>query len=187
MSPTPRSTRREFLQGKAAVDALAEAIAPADVGTRAQSQPDGRRLPAARLATGDGLHTSSLSSTPANIRTRPKRPSRRSTWWIDWRISSRSIESTAKSAGLIAARPRSRFRSSAHCSTCWRRPRGCAIETAGAYDITAGPLSEVWGFTRRNGAIPSAEALAEALARVGSQFLELDDRVVERSISQTPT
>jgi thiamine biosynthesis lipoprotein len=33
----------------------------------------------------------------------------------------------------------------------------------------------VWGFTRRNGAIPEPQALAEALARVGGQFIEFDD------------
>jgi thiamine biosynthesis lipoprotein len=47
-------------------------------------------------------------------------------------------------------------------------------ETAGAYDITAGPLSSVWGFTRRDGMIPSPDDLQRALARVGSQFLEFD-------------
>ncbi|MBS0207938.1 MAG: FAD:protein FMN transferase [Planctomycetes bacterium] len=47
-------------------------------------------------------------------------------------------------------------------------------ETGGAYDITAGPLSRVWGFSRRAGAIPEPSALAEALAPVGSQHLELN-------------
>jgi FAD:protein FMN transferase len=46
--------------------------------------------------------------------------------------------------------------------------------TGGAFDITAGPLSKVWGFTRRAGAIPEAADLAEALSRVGSQHLQLD-------------
>ncbi len=48
-------------------------------------------------------------------------------------------------------------------------------ETQGAYDITSGPLSKVWGFTRRTGAIPAANELQQALARIGSQFVELDD------------
>jgi thiamine biosynthesis lipoprotein len=46
-------------------------------------------------------------------------------------------------------------------------------ETAGAYDITSGPLSKVWGFYRRQGQLPEPQALAEALARVGSQHVEL--------------
>ena len=47
-------------------------------------------------------------------------------------------------------------------------------ETNGAYDITAGPLWEVWGFARRAAAIPTPEQLSEALSRVGGQFVELD-------------
>ena len=47
-------------------------------------------------------------------------------------------------------------------------------ETDGAYDITSGPLWEVWGFARRVGAVPTPEQIAEARLRVGSQFVELD-------------
>ena len=46
--------------------------------------------------------------------------------------------------------------------------------THGAFDITAGPLSDVWGFTRRAGALPTQPAIAAALARVGTPHLELD-------------
>ncbi len=47
-------------------------------------------------------------------------------------------------------------------------------ETQGAYDVTSGPLSKVWGFYRRAGSIPDPDALAEALARVGYQYVKLD-------------
>lgn len=47
-------------------------------------------------------------------------------------------------------------------------------DTAGAYDITAGPLSKVWGFFQRQGAVPDQAALDEALSRVGSDKLILD-------------
>lgn len=47
--------------------------------------------------------------------------------------------------------------------------------TGGAFDITAGRLSKVWGFYRRQGKMPAAEEVAVALATVGSQNLELDD------------
>lgn len=46
--------------------------------------------------------------------------------------------------------------------------------TGGAFDITAGKLSEVWGFSRRQGAMPTAEQIAVALQQVGSQLVELD-------------
>jgi len=47
-------------------------------------------------------------------------------------------------------------------------------ETSGSFDVTSGRLSQIWGFTRRRGEVPTAEALAEALACVGSQHLQLD-------------
>ncbi len=47
-------------------------------------------------------------------------------------------------------------------------------ETAGAFDITAAPLWEAWGFARRAGRVPSPEALAKARQNVGSHLVELD-------------
>ncbi|QDV54697.1 FAD:protein FMN transferase [Rosistilla oblonga] len=46
--------------------------------------------------------------------------------------------------------------------------------TGGAFDITAGPLVDAWGFTNRSGRKPSDEELAAALQAVGYQNLELD-------------
>lgn len=48
-------------------------------------------------------------------------------------------------------------------------------ETGGAFDLTAGPLSKTWGFYRREGRLPDPEALQQALSRVGYGWLELDD------------
>jgi thiamine biosynthesis lipoprotein len=48
-------------------------------------------------------------------------------------------------------------------------------ESGGAYDLTAAPLWEAWGFARRAGAIPSPEQLAEAKSQVGQEWVELDD------------
>jgi thiamine biosynthesis lipoprotein len=46
--------------------------------------------------------------------------------------------------------------------------------TGGAFDVTAGRLSKVWGFYRRQGRMPSDAEVAEALDTVGSQNLKLD-------------
>jgi FAD:protein FMN transferase len=46
--------------------------------------------------------------------------------------------------------------------------------TGGAFDITSGPLSKIWGFYRRQGSMPSAAEVAEAIALVGSDKLTLD-------------
>ncbi|HVT30451.1 MAG TPA: FAD:protein FMN transferase [Lacipirellulaceae bacterium] len=48
-------------------------------------------------------------------------------------------------------------------------------ETNGALDITSGPLSDVWGFSRREGRIPSDDQIADALRRVGMQHVILDE------------
>jgi thiamine biosynthesis lipoprotein len=47
-------------------------------------------------------------------------------------------------------------------------------QSEGAYDITASPLWRVWGFARRQGAIPAEDELARALENVGSRWLDLD-------------
>jgi thiamine biosynthesis lipoprotein len=49
-------------------------------------------------------------------------------------------------------------------------------ETAGAFDITMAPLWEAWGFARREGSLPSAESLAEAMKLVGSGHVKLDNQ-----------
>lgn len=48
-------------------------------------------------------------------------------------------------------------------------------ETEGAFDIAAGALWEAWGFSRRQGSVPSEEAIADALEKSGSQHVELDE------------
>jgi len=48
-------------------------------------------------------------------------------------------------------------------------------ETDGAIDITSGPLSEAWGFSRRCGRVPSENEIAAALDRVGMQHVLLDE------------
>ena len=46
--------------------------------------------------------------------------------------------------------------------------------TAGAFDITAGPLVEAWGFTTRSGRKPTDEEIQHSLARVGYRHVILD-------------
>jgi thiamine biosynthesis lipoprotein len=48
-------------------------------------------------------------------------------------------------------------------------------DSGGAYDLTATPLWEAWGFARRRGTIPSPEELARAQSLVGGQWVELDE------------
>jgi FAD:protein FMN transferase len=48
-------------------------------------------------------------------------------------------------------------------------------DSGGAYDLTAAPLWEAWGFARRAGAIPTPEQLDDAKSKVGQEWLELDE------------
>lgn len=49
-------------------------------------------------------------------------------------------------------------------------------DTSGAFDMTAAKLSEVWGFSSRRGSMPSEQAIAEALAGIGTDAIELDEQ-----------
>lgn len=53
--------------------------------------------------------------------------------------------------------------------------------TDGAFDVTATPLSRVWGFLRRDGRVPDDAELADALAGVGMTHVRLD--LARRSVS----
>ena len=46
--------------------------------------------------------------------------------------------------------------------------------TAGAFDITSGPLTKLWGFDNRSGAVPDADMIEQTLSQVGSDKLALD-------------
>ena len=46
-------------------------------------------------------------------------------------------------------------------------------QTAGAFDVTVGELTHLWGFGRKP-AMPASEQIAQALSGVGFRFLQLD-------------
>jgi FAD:protein FMN transferase len=48
-------------------------------------------------------------------------------------------------------------------------------ETAGAFDITSGPLTRCWGFLRRQGRLPAQDEIDQAMLVVGSDKLLFDE------------
>ena len=54
------------------------------------------------------------------------------------------------------------------------RAKSIHESTGGAFDVTAGQLSSVWGFEQRNGGVPDPDNLAETLESIGMQHLILD-------------
>jgi thiamine biosynthesis lipoprotein len=173
MSATPQSTRREFLQGQAAVEAVAAVVdaSGAAAGDLQTCGPDPYLLRLSRRAMActfeiflnAGQYPQGAEAAVAALDL------------VDWLEDQLSI-----------------FREHSQISQLNRRaadepvvvePELLALvemalqihrDTEGAYDVTSGLLSNVWGFTRRNGTIPPDEALAEARACVGSQFVEID-------------
>ncbi len=49
-------------------------------------------------------------------------------------------------------------------------------ESAGAFDISVGPLMRVWGFYKGSGRLPHAAEVAAAMAKTGYRHIELDAR-----------
>jgi thiamine biosynthesis lipoprotein len=54
---------------------------------------------------------------------------------------------------------------------------GCEIhnQTLGCFDMTAAKLSEAWGFSSRQGRMPTTQQIADSLAKVGSNKIEFDE------------
>ena len=55
------------------------------------------------------------------------------------------------------------------------RAEGIRVASAGAFDVTVGPLVELWAFDQ-GGRVPEDAAIASSLASVGGTRLELDEK-----------
>ena len=64
--------------------------------------------------------------------------------------------------------------SAASSGMCCSKPR-LAARTDGAFDVTVGPLVNLWRRARRKRELPSGELIAEMKARVGWQQMKLDE------------
>ncbi len=187
----PESSRRKFLTGEAALDAVGE------LG-RAIAQRDAQRLAAERAAG---------TASPAPVQENEPAPSRGYLVQIGRRAMACSFdvflnagehEGDAEHAvaaldlvdqleaqltvyrhqsevsrlnAVAALRP---VETEAQLFALLQRAVQFFHETGGAFDITAGPLIQAWGFLRREGRMPDEQAIAAALAQTGSQHLELN-------------
>jgi len=176
----PRTgSRRDFLTGKAAVDALADlAEHGSPGGTRANSLAGrvppaepyvirfGRRAMACEfeVLVNAGEHEHATTAAIAALDVVDQLEAQLTVYRETSEISRINRQSAT---GWMTVEPR--------LYQLLQQAARLHAETAGAYDITSGPLSKVWGFYRREGAIPSPEALAIALDAVGMQHVEFDD------------
>jgi FAD:protein FMN transferase len=172
MSATPRSTRREFLKGTAAADALAEIAAPSDAACELPEPSRGtyllklsRRAMACQfeIILNAGQYADATETGLAALDLVDRLEDQLSIYRETSEVSRLNRQAAQQP---IAVEPR----------LFALLQTGVAIhaQTHGAYDITAGPLSSAWGFTRRAGSIPAAAAIAAARDCVGSRYLELD-------------
>lgn len=171
MADRPSSTRREFLSGKAAVDSLGNLVDAAADAAPPLSLSDsylihfGRRAMACQFEVflNAGQYPEATSAALAALDLIDGLEAQMTAYQETSEIS--QINRLA-AEGPVLVEPQ--------LLELLRYALQLHAETAGAYDITSGPLSKVWGFFRRQGQLPDNAALEQTLALVGSQHVEID-------------
>lgn len=170
-----RATRREFIQGRAAVDSLAEfaqQALPDEANTTPKDESPGlyrlhltRRAMACEfeviLNAGEHAGAGELAVEALDLvdRLEDQLTVYRDTSElvaINRRAADEPVPVERRLFGLLEVAVR------------------LHAETNGAFDITAGPLTKAWGFFSRRGARPVEAEIQGALSAVGSQYLRLD-------------
>jgi thiamine biosynthesis lipoprotein len=170
--PSPANDRRAFLSGQAAMEALAGAAQAALDASDVSPGRDppylvriGRRAMACRFEVllAAGQHAAGSAAALCALERVDELEARLSVY----RDSSELSHVNRQAAAVPVVVSSELFALLAQCVELWRA-------TDRAFDITGGPLSRAWGFSRRQGALPGSEQLAAALAAVGSDKLALD-------------
>jgi thiamine biosynthesis lipoprotein len=169
----PTSNRREFLQGRSAADALLELVDAGSAGAISEPVSQaatylvqyGRRAMACQfqLFLNAGQYADAL---PVALEALDLIDALEEQLTV-YRPTSEVMEINRRAASepvLVEQR------------LCQLLDKALQLHhsTQGAYDVTAGSLSKVWGFYRRQGAIPCEADLQAALANVGSQWISLN-------------
>jgi len=197
MKPRPRAqrfsamarktTRRDFLKGKAAADALADLAgtpagsgAPADrtrgcgaetPGEAPHAQPDSFLLHVSRqamacqfelvLSAGQYAHGTEAALEALDLVETLEQP------MSYFRPTSQISRLNALAAdGPVEVEP--------WLLELLDLAMQLHAQTHGAFDVAAGAAWEAWGFSRRSGKVPSDEAIDQALACCGSHLVRLD-------------
>jgi thiamine biosynthesis lipoprotein len=166
------SHRRDFLTGRSAAQALSDLVEPADPPPAASGSPTapyllefGRRAMACQfeVLVNAGRYPHAAEAALAALDLVDELEAQMTVY----RPSSEILEINASAARQpVEVEPR--------LFALLRQALALHRETEGAFDITSGPLTKVWGFSRRQGGLPTEDDLQAALARVGSQHVELD-------------
>ena len=198
MSTPRRATRRDFLKGKAAAEAVADLAA----GGSAEDNGSGNGG-AETESTCRGAWTD--ESTPANPHGEPSYlvTVSRQAMACDFAIylnagqQADGTDTALEALDLVdqLEDQLTVYRDTSELIEVNRRAGVAAVEvetglfdllhlalhihdqTDGAFDITAGPLSQAWGFSRREGRVPDEDEIEAALDRIGSRYVQLDEAV----------
>ncbi|HUY31759.1 MAG TPA: FAD:protein FMN transferase [Pirellulales bacterium] len=171
------TNRRQFLTGQAAAEALADLATRGEAGVASPPTADpnaepyllqlGRRAMAcqfeAYLNAGQYPHATQMVLESLDL------VDQLEAQMTVYRESS-ELEHMNRSAadGPVRVEPR--------LFSLFERAAELYRETQGAFDITSGPLTKVWGFHRRQGAVPGDNDLTATLAKVGGDKLEFDGK-----------
>ncbi|HEX7450550.1 MAG TPA: FAD:protein FMN transferase [Pirellulales bacterium] len=173
MTNSSRSTRREFLQGKSASDAVADLLdrdlpaAPqAAIASENYLLQFGRRAMACQFEAF--FNAGQFAGAAEAVMSAFELIDRLEAQMTVFRDDS-EIARINRAAATQPVEVESRL------FELLRRAVELNRQTDGALDITSGPLTKVWGFYRRQGAIPDAAELSGARDHVGSQWLDLSD------------
>jgi len=170
-----RATRREFIQGRAAVDSLAELAqhaVPSELGAAPDAEASGpyrlhlnRRAMACEfeviINAGEHAGASELAVEALDL------VDRLEAQLTVYRDTSELLTINRRAAGEPVPVETRLF-------ALLELASRLHAETSGAFDITAGPLTKAWGFFSRRGARPDEPEIQRALAAVGSKYLLLD-------------
>ena len=168
MEQSPRtSNRREFLRGQAAVRALGGLVQgqvgdPPDAASGPSAEPYVVQMKRWAMACDFELYLNAgqyAEATEVGLQALDLVEALEAQLTV-YRDSSEIMQiNRAAAASPVAVEPR--------LFALLAMAQELSRETAGAYDVTAGPLSKVWGFYRREGKIPAEHDLQTALASVG--------------------
>jgi thiamine biosynthesis lipoprotein len=168
MPTSGKSSRREFLRGRAAIDALhgvaAGAIPPLETQQENYLTRFSRRAMACEFEVllNAGQYSHAGEAALAVLDLVDQLESQLTVYRDDSEIS-RLNHSADQRDVEVEPRLFSLLEQAAEISR----------ETNGGYDITSGPLSKAWGFYRRDGRVPGPSELSDVMQRVGMHNIEL--------------
>ncbi len=173
---TRKSSRRDFLKGKSAVEAITdrarEAVSRGGLGLWPDpSMDDSYLIRISRRAMACQFEVilnagQYASGTETSLRALDLVAALEDQMTVFGRDSEISRLNRAAAEGPVEVEPR--------LFELLELARQLHAETEGAFDITSGPLWKAWGFARHAGAVPTEGQLARAMQNVGSHLVELD-------------